>query len=363
MASNLPDAKELEGRKEQPEPPPQSRDFFWDVVILYAVASILALAAIDAVSEFIRGSDIQCYWPNETDSERLSSVGSYVNEFCTRYIPTLQLLPTIVVIHAILILIPHYTWFNAYGAELDFFFIHVWKLKRYRDQESGYYPNENYAIARQLKEAFHRGRSGMYWWYIAKILLQIILCLVGLFLVPTLLFELDEQNVTFQCPQSESEAKGDSWPLPDRETVICIFSPLNLLQKLWVVYIFLLALAVFFMTVNLLQLIKWHRNELGVESFAQFSFETGLPYHCYRPKIWNLLGKNSCLSLYPFSPFSIRTDYDFLMVRLFRTDCGLAYVMKEVTIGAALLDLDSRERLRLHVYRQNWNAKSGGVLF
>jgi hypothetical protein len=168
MAS-VPDAKELEGRKQnESDPAPQSRDFFWDSITLYIVGTILALTAIDVVSEFLRGSDIKCYQPNETDSSLFSSVESYVNEFCSGYLPPLQFLPSVIAIHAIAILAPHFVWLNAYGADLDFFFRHVWKLERNRQQDTGDYSPSNYIISQQIEEAFCKyGRSnGMYWWYI-----------------------------------------------------------------------------------------------------------------------------------------------------------------------------------------------------
>ena len=50
------DAKGLEGRKDGENAAPQSRDFFWDSITLFVVGAIVALSAIDAISEFIRGS-------------------------------------------------------------------------------------------------------------------------------------------------------------------------------------------------------------------------------------------------------------------------------------------------------------------
>ena len=182
-----------------------------------------------------------------------------------------------------------------------------------------------------------------------------IFCVLGIILVPVLLFKEDEHRVVFWCPKNDSDTKGDIWPLPDYERVVCVFSPLHLLQKIWVVYQFLLCLAVVCLLINFIRLIKWHTIELGFECSAQFSFETGMPYHYYHPQIWRkVIVKNICfcaclrqqkgcsnrgtckrflsLVLYPFSPFNIRSDYDFLMVKLFRTDGGLGYIMKEVHI-------------------------------
>ena len=381
MAS-VPDAKELEGRKkDNPDQAPQSRDFFWDSITLYIVGTILALSAIDVVSEFLRGSDVKCYLPNETDSSLFSSVENYIQEFCSGYLPALQLLPSFIAIHAIAILAPHYVWLNAYGADLDFFFRHVWKLERNRQTDTGDYSPSNYTVSQQLEEAFCKyGRSnGIYWWYISKILLQLFLSLVGIWLVPLVVFTLDEQNVSFQCPASEHDTRGDSWPLPDRETVMCVFSSIYLLQRIWIVYLFLLGLAAFFMLVNLLQLMKWHTAELGFEDCAKFSFETGLSYHYFHPQIVSKVLRKNLIEpfqqngssskfqrvleflRYPFSPYNIQSNYDFLMIKLFRTDGGLAYIMKELHVLRLLREMNKTDLSKLNLYRLNVTGSGTGT--
>ena len=184
----LPDAKEAQGRKDKDssDPAPQSRDFFWDSITLYIVGAILALTAIDVVSEYVRGSNVQCYQPNETDSSLLATVQNYVNELCSGHVPPLKFLPSFIAIHAVSILVLHYVWLNAYGADLDFFFRHVYKLERNRQPNTGDYPAINHTISREMEEAFGRyGRpNGMYWSYIIKVLFQFFLCVLGIFLVP-----------------------------------------------------------------------------------------------------------------------------------------------------------------------------------
>lgn len=381
MPMALPDAKGLEGRKESDDPAPQSRDFFWDSITLYVVAVILSLTVIDVVTEFLRDSQVQCFLPNDTDSSFSSDIQNYIIEFCSGHLPALQLLPSVIAIHAISILAPHYIWLNAYGAELDFFFRHVSKLERTRKGETGDYPPINYAISKQLEEAFSKfsRRNGMYWLYIMKICLQFFFCIVGIVLVPAL-FRRGEQSIVFECPADESDTKRETWPLPDYETVFCVFSPLHLLQQIWVVYLFLLALTAFVMMVNLLLLVKWHTHELGFENCAEFSFQTGISYRYYYPLMSIVLEKNlsnsmACGStssplhrikecflpfLFPFSPYSIRSDYDFLMIKLFRTDGGLAYIMKELHV-IRLLQAKNRSDLgKLSLYRTPTGADSNG---
>ena len=383
MAPSLPDAKGLEGRKEQPDPAPQSRDFFWDSIILYVVAVILGLAAIDVVFEFVRGSGVQCYLPNVTSQAMLADVKDYVIEFCSGRLPFLQFLPTFIAVHATLILAPHYLFFNAYGADLDFFFRHVSKLERTREPTSGDYPKINYVISQQMVEAFRKSTrgNGMFWLYIFKVLMQFVVCAAGAALVPTVLFTEKQETISFECPSNEDDTRGDKWPLPPLETVTCVFSPLRLLHNIWGIYLFLLALVVVITLINFFQLVKWHTRELGFDECTEFSFVTGMPYDCYCPDIMDMFSKIllddiasilGCTGtlpprprqgifgrifkalypiLRPFTPYVIRSDYDFLMIRLFRTDGGLAYIMKELHVLRQLRGKNRDDLAKAYLYR------------
>ena len=74
------DPKGLEGRKEVGDVPPQSRDFFWDSVTLFVTAAMVSLTGIDVVAEFIRGSDVQCFVPNNSLAIGFEEVKDFVNE-------------------------------------------------------------------------------------------------------------------------------------------------------------------------------------------------------------------------------------------------------------------------------------------
>lgn len=357
MATTIPNPKGLEGRKEGQTPAPQSRDFFWDSITLYIVAVILGLAAIDVITEFVRGSEVQCILPNETNSSLLASVRDYVNEFCAAHVPSLQSLPAFIALHAVFLLAPHYMWLNVYGADLDFFFQHVSQLVRTRDPKTGDYPAINYVISKQLEDAFTRSAHSnwMYHLYRIKLLVQLGFIIVGITVVP-LLFK--EQQVPFQCPKEDNDAKGDEWPLPDRETVVCVFSSLRLLQNVWGVYLFLLTGAIVFLIINMLMLMMPHTRELGFDNHAEFSFQTGMSYHYYVPHSLKkyFLEKFHCSLSWPFSPYSIRSDYDFLMIKLFRTDGGLAYILRETHILRLLNTKNSSDLAKVNLFRDKINV-------
>ena len=111
------DAKQLEGRPEGEEGKFLPREFFWDSVALNVVSAIVGLAAIDVVTEFIRGSSVACYAPDGvTISEKQEE---YINSFCSSSLPMTEYFPAFIVIHGILIAIPHYLWQATPGAYND----------------------------------------------------------------------------------------------------------------------------------------------------------------------------------------------------------------------------------------------------
>ena len=350
------DAKGLEGRKDGESPAPQSRDFFWDSITLFVVGAIVSLSAIDAVSEFVRGSQVQCFFNNSAVKDpSLENFGEYVNEKCGGSVPLAQFLPVIMAVHALLILAPHYLWLNAFGASLDAFFHLASGLSRTREPTSGDYPEKNYIISKQL-DTFSSGKhrsNFMFIFYILKLIVQIVVTESGFVVVVLLLRDFSE---TFECPQNSDEISNADWPLT--VSARCVFTSLGLLHKIWWIYIFLLQLSAFFLGVAFVWLIHSHTKELALDKVVSFSFQTSLPFHHYSSPIPKLRGGispalHTILSVLCLpnsdrkSSFYIRSDYDFLLVKLFRTDGGLAGVLREVHMLRLLKEENNVELARV----------------
>ena len=361
------DAKDLEGRKDGENAAPQSRDFFWDSITLFVVAAIVALSAIDAISEFIRGSQVQCYYNQSTVVDRsLENLADYVNEKCAASLPLAEFLPSFIAIHAILILAPHYIWLNMYGADLDLFFHLVSRLSRTREPSTGDYPESNYTISKQL-DALSTGRhksNFMYGLYTLKLLAQIIITEAGFVVVVVIFRDFSE---TFTCPHDSDQVQSKEWPLSN--TAQCVFTSLRLLHKIWWIYIVLLQLAAVCLFGALVWLVNSHANELALDKVSKFSFQTCLPFYHYTSPLAILTRfSRQCSSrrrhgisqtLYALlsfilppsfgrnNSFFIKTDYDFLLVKLFRTDGGLAQVLREVHLLRLLKGENSMELARV----------------
>ena len=351
-----PDAKGLEGRQEGEPTAPRSREFFWDSLVLFVVAAIVALTAIDAVAEFIRGSDIECFLPNSSSS--LGDVKNYVIKICAGSLPRTEYLPAYITVHAILILAPHYLWLNTCDANLDFFFQHVSQLVRTRDEITGVYANKNYVISQQLENAFNRSNS-MYYLYLIKLAFQFAVSVVGFVLV---LRYLNDYREVFPCPANDNDLESEYWPLQN-QTVRCVFTSLRLLGQINVVYLVLLAATFICLLGSMIWLVTTHPSKLGIENVAKFSFQSGLPSKYYMPEPpiplpspgLGPIAHTLLSSLQWFflrTAYNIRSDYDFLVIKLFRTDGGLAYGLREVHTLRLLKEENDLEYARVKLYKK-----------
>ena len=351
------DPKNLEGRQEE-NSAPRSREFFWDSIVLFVVLTVLALTGVDLAIEYIRGSSVECFHPQDTS--RLSDVQNYINQICAD-IPLARLLPAAITIHAILIIAPHYLWLNAFGAKLDFFFQHVYGLERTRDETTGEYPQKNYLISRQLYSAFTKSNK-MYYGYLFKLALQLTVSAAGL---AAILVGLNDYQETFPC--SGNDFAENYWPLESRnETVRCVFTSLRLLEQINHLYIILLGIGIVSLLLAFIWCIQLHVSELGIRRLAEYSFWCSVPLN-FNPKPAALSGccpplasfLFGCLSLFPKcslrhqSVYNIQCDYDFLLILLFRTEGGLAHILREVHAQTELRLLNEKEYARLYMRKMH----------
>ena len=359
------DPKGLEGREAGQSSAPRSRDFFWDSIVLFVVFAILTLTGIDVVAEFIRGSSVQCLLP-----ENASASADYIKQICAGSLPRTEYFPVIITVHAILILAPHYIWLNMFGAKLDFFFQHVSLLVRTRDEKTGDYAKVNYIVSRQLEHAFKHS-NWMYYVYLFKLAIQFAVSAVGLAVVAKY---YDDYQVTFRC--SGDSVGSEYWPLGS-ETVSCVFSSLRLLGQIRYFYYFFLSLGMACLLLAFFWCVSLHHSELGVENLAQFSFESTLPFTSYIPQLplysptlcpplWSFV--HGLLSYLPYcswthsSDYNIQSDYDFLVVKLFRTEGGLAHILQEVHALRWLKEKNDEEYIRIRIFkRQLGDEEKKGV--
>ena len=364
-------AEELEDKKDNS--PLKPREFFWDNIVLFVVSSIIGLAAIDVITEFIRGGGVACFAPFGVQVSEAQE--NYINSFCAGSLPLGAHIPTFMVVHAILIAVPHYLWLNHYGGNFDFFFQLASSLKRLRDKTTGEHVPENRIIVQQLEDVFSTyDRNTIFYVYIGKLVVQLLWSLAGFAFVVG--FFVRNFNVNFICPATDRNplfySGEEFWPLDGNVT--CTFETLRLLSVLWGGEIGLLLLVSFGLVWALLWCGSIHTSELGSKDIAKFSFQSGLAPNFYVPK----LPVPSCLKSFrrflhrfitsvPWPSCSrsdprIKNDLDFLVMKLFRTDSGLGQVFRDIQVEKELKYLidDDQRRLNLHrITQSDPEAKTG----
>lgn len=360
-------AEELEGQPEEGEGNSlKPREFFWDNIVLFVVSTILGLAAIDVITEFLRGGlsggGVACFPPSGADEAQ----AAYINSYCSSFLPFGAYVTTFMVVHAVLLIVPHYLWLGHYGGNFELFFQLVSTLKRVQDHtRAGERIPENLVIVQRLESTFTLlDRNYIYRSYVLKLILQFLWSFVGI--IFGVGFFVTRFNVRFTCPPDfNSSTTYEFWPLGD--SVNCSYETLSLLQYLWIGDVLLLLLACFSLAGAILWSFSTHPIALGYKEFAKFAFHSGFhPQYYVAP-----FPGSECLRRYfsyisypsRSSPHTIKTDLDFLVLRLNQTDSGLGSVFIEELVHKRLknhLDDDHRQ-LALHREKHKTKeSKDGG---
>ena len=333
--------KSAEGRPEGGDGKLLPREFFWDSIVLCVVCAMIGLAAVDTIAEYVRGSTVECACTstNATTRENMRDAQKYVNGICSSGLPPGQYFQVFIVVHAILIGIPHYLWLNQYGGNFDYFFQLAAKLDRLREESSGDFCKGNALILEQLEMAF-TDEKGIFRLYCVKLLIQLAFSSLGLI---AMVAYFTDFNANFVCPRRLKETLAPSWPLPG-DQVVCVFTSLHLLSLIRIADIILTCLSVLGLGLSLIWCCCVHATELGSEEIAKISFECSLQPDYIRTK----------LTLFTFfSGPRICTNFDFMMMKLFRTDGGLGLVLKAVQILGRIKVLNDADCRRLNLLKRH----------
>ena len=357
------DPQKLEGKGEDAAKP---REFFWDSVSLYVVGVIIALAAIDAITEFLRGSSVACFSPPGKDITEAQE--NFINNICALSLPITEYFPVFIVVHGILISIPHYLWLNHYGGNFEFFFSQVREMDRTRNEESGEYSGKNRIIVQQLTLAFTTYKQNwMFILYVVKLAAQTGITVAG-FIAAILFFNNFDE--VFVCPRSFNNSDL-FWPFDT--PVHCVFTSLRLFAAIRIADLILLVLLILCFIWSLIWCASTHSTELGTDNVALFCFRTGMSPEHYVPKLplgWCCQpAKRFLRRIFTSIPWfgggpRIHTNLDFLVLKLFRTDSGLGFVFRKMQILEKIKhhNDDDQRRTNLHKRQQQTKTmKDGGM--
>lgn len=346
------DPKNLTDENDDSEEPSfTSRDLFWDKVVLFLATAIVALTAVDILTELLRGQNgVVCFIPLRLNASE--SQDSFIQNFCSQDVPDTQYLPIFVLIHGVLIGAGHYLWKSSFGNHFNYFFSLTKSLARLKDEETGAYPFQNIVIVKKLQVEFSvYSRQRVFRWYQIKLFAQFLIAAASL-VVSFGVF--NNFKVEFKCPRGNiSEDMESIWPYPG-DTVDCIFASLRLFSLVRIVDVVLLILVILFLLYGFLWTLVRHAKELNAKKAALFAFTTGIDGSYYVPKsvfhLFSVFRREKCCSTHIWQEIkerlfvpTISTDLDFFLMLLYRTDSSLAHAFTDGQIyieHKALMELD-----------------------
>ena len=285
---------------------------------------------------------------------------SYINNYCARNVPNTEYFPIYILIHGLLLIVPHYIWNALHNGDFDSFFLIVDKLDRLRDSTTGDYDTNNFDRVTKLEQEYS-GRK-IYYTYILKLVLQLII-VCGSVILSALYFKNfsfvffcpGDSVDDFTCPE-EHLGTPCGWPL--NVTVPCVYTSLRVLNLVRYADFFLLTIAAGLVLYALGWCAVRHTEQLGYFELAKFSFQSCLkPDHFVFPPVvsWPTYpcfttekNKSKCARrwinrLWPLTHYlkfhpryiiypGILHDLDFLLLMLFRADTSHGQVFKDIQV-------------------------------
>ena len=280
----------------------------------------MGLSALNILVELLKGSvGIECFIPDALNFSDQQT--KFINVFCSRSVPDTQYLPFFILIHGVLIAACHYIWRSRFSSQFDLFFSLTNKMSQFCDEDTGEYPPKNFRIITRLEREFCTyTKTQIILWYRIKLVCQLIMAIASI-LILYLVF--NEFNVDFKC-QLKGYSEGVVTDIP------CIFASLRLLFLVRILDTILLCLIILMVVFAFVWTLVRHTNELGYNTVAMFSFRGGgINPEDYRPKPLQLCSAQVVSELFSTT---IKSDFDFLLMALYKTDSGLAHVFKECQI-------------------------------
>ena len=316
------------------------KDFYWDQIIFYLVSAILGLSFLEISVEFFRGSRVQCFTPTEIPIDR--DHFAFLNNYCYGSLPASQYYLVFLLVAALFIIAPHYLWSGYFSKHFDYFFDIVKKLDRLHDPNTGEYDPLNFDYIKKLEERFSTSDqlkpkekfsindvTSIRNLYVVKLSLQLMLTIAA-FIVNLLYFAEADFDAKFTCIV---DLNYTVWPYP--MDIDCVY---NSLRLLWFLR---LAAFVLIVLVGLIAVygIFWccfqnHAAELGADHIARFCFDS-----CLLPDKHTILNLNTM----------IKTDLDFLLLKLCFADSGHGKVFRDIQINKELKIMFEQDHELLHL--------------
>ena len=126
---------------------------------------------------------------------------AYINNYCNDFLPFAENFSLALVVHGVLLLLPHYLWKAYFSARIDFVFTHAAKLETLRDGDTGQYPPKNFNVVDYMHRKFHENKDMLRGCQI-KLACQLIIALIA---IGTTAWLFQDFKIQFDCPRIDDE--------------------------------------------------------------------------------------------------------------------------------------------------------------
>lgn len=314
------------------------RDFFWDEIIRYASSAMVALTLLDILAHFL-GDTVHCMTPSNFTRDQ----GAFINSYCSQFTPPTDYFPFYLVVQVTLIYGVHFLWYSWFSGKFRYFLALASSLERHRESKSGNYSLYNFVTTRALLDTFENSAS-VFLFYISKLILQLLVAAFSIyFSFDTRIF--GNYDASFDCPDVRDFPTA--WSLGNPR-ITCVLTSLIVLKAVqWINCVLLVWISL--VTLYALFWCVWdHKSRLNWLLVAKFCFESGLPPSSYVPKKYTL----RYFKKRYFCKYRIKSDFDFLLLKLYREDAGHAHVLWEVLVDEYVKKDEQRQIERLSLWRK-----------
>ena len=315
-----------------------SRDFFWDQLIKVLTSGMLLIAALDIITS-LTTEPVKCQAPNHFTRDQ----SAFMNSYCSEKTPKVDYFLFYIVGQAIVLVGPHVLWRSWFSGKLAHFMSVSLSLDRHRSNDTGEYVQDNFVKLKVLETTFAKSKV-MHRVYFAKVLLQFLCIFVACVCSWAPFYEPPRTLYQLFHPVFDCQYTGPPTDYPNLENYIfnvkCVVPALRSHYAVWIINFILLGGTIICLCFAIVWWTIPHKL-LNWRDATMFSLQSGIGHDHYHSN-----------TLCPVT-FRIRTDLDFLLLRLYDQDEGYGNVLHELLIISTKADIMHKAKETLSLIRGN----------
>lgn len=338
-------------------------EFVWDKIVITLMALAGLVAAFDNLERLLINSPVECFVPNGTSRDQ----AAYINSFCYAFLPSKAYipfyLPYFIVIGDSMVAATHYLWVLICQGKFRSFFGSIAELELHRNPKTGKYGHKTVQIFGAMEKA-----AQSHWitiLYLLKVFLQCVILFGASAACVFALLNTFEQDVIlkpkthlFECP-NDNFTNEKFWVL--KTQVYCVHTPRQLLTSsiALMINILLFGIAGMVLIGGLAQLFfNQPSRRLMAKEIATFVFESPFLRENYNSGFsCPFVCPCTCLRTQAGCSCSIHSDFDFLIVVLFRSNSGKGRLLRDIHIQSELDKLNHKQLMDMHRTNPQMNCE------